>query len=438
MPDRTVLQLPFPGIGRRVVQAEFTGGDVTSDGGGAILLRQAERRLDLLRRVAQVLPDHRRQKSCDHSVESLLCQRVFGIAMGYEDLNDHQTLRKDPGFQTAVGSIDDLASNSTLCRWENRADRQAVWDTHKVIVDVFMESFDEPPDELVLDFDSTDDAVHGRQERRFFHGYYDKYCFLPLYVFCGEQLLVGYLRHSRIGDAKHAWAILSFLVRAFRARWPDVRITFRGDSGFCRHRMLDWCESHDVGYIVGIRRNPVLERMAEPAMVAAELAFDEHRVKQRWFADLPYAAQTWSRERRVICKAEVTAKGRNPRFIVTNLQGDGQHLYDDVYCARGDMENRIKEQQLGLFADRTSCHRWWANQFRVLLSGLAYMLLEAIRRLALQGTELANAQATTIRLKLLKIGAVVLRNTRRVRFLLSSAHPSRDVFRHAVLHLEPG
>jgi len=437
VPDRTVLQLPFPGLGRRVVQAEFSGGDVSSDG-GSLLLGLADQRLDLSPRIAEVLEDSRQQTKVVHSVLSMIRQRVFGLALGYEDLADHKTLRQDPGYQTVVGRDDELASAPTLSRLENRANRTACWAMHRVILDTFMDSFDEAPDELVLDFDGTDDAVHGKQEGRFFHGYYDHYCFLPLYVFCGDQLLVSYLRPSNIGDAKHAWAILSLLVKALRARWPEVRIIFRGDSGFCRHRMLDWCDRHDVGYIVGIARNAVLQRLLEPTLQAAEGAVEETGVKQRWFVDLEYAAKTWAHSRRVVGKAEVTLKGRNPRFITTNLEGDGQALYDELYCARGDMENRIKEQQLGLFADRTSCHRWWANQFRLLLSSLAYMLLEAIRRLGLQGTELERAQATTIRLKLLKIGAVILRNTRRVRFLLSSAYPHKNLFVHAALHLAPG
>jgi len=410
---------------------------VTSDG-GAVLLRLADKRLGLLRRIAQALGDPRQRNKVTHSLLSMLRQRVYGLALGYEDVTDHETLRKDPGYQTVVGREDDMASAPTLSRLENRADREACWAIHRVLVETFMDSFDEPPEELVLDFDATDDAVHGKQEGRFFHGYYDRYCFLPLYVFYGDQMLVSYLRPSNIDGAKHAWAILSLLVKAFRQRWPHVRIIFRGDSGFCRHRILDWCDRHDVGYIVGIARNSRLQELAEPYLAGAEEAFDRQGVKQRWFANLRYGANTWKRERRVICKAEVTAKGRNPRFVVTNLPGSAQSLYDDLYCARGDMENRIKEQQLGLFADRTSCHRWWANQFRLLLSSLAYVLLETIRRVALQGTELARAQCSTLRLKLLKIGAVILRNTRRVRFLLSTAYPHKDLFVHTVLHLAPG
>ena len=276
------------------------------------------------------------------------------------------------------------------------------------------------------------------QEGRFFHGYYDAYCFLPLYVFCGDQLLVSYLRPSRIDGAKHAWAILALLVKRLRQSWPKVRIIMRADSGFCRHRILRWCERRGVGYIVGLARNKRLQRLVEEDFAHVEQRFNETGEKQRQFLDLRYGAKSWRCRRAVIAKLEITAKGRNPRFIVTNLNGDAQTLYDRIYCARGDMENRIKEQQLGLFADRTSAHHWWANQFRLLLSSLAYVLMEALRRLALRDTELANAQVGTIRLKLLKIGAVVLRNTRRIRFLLSSAYPYQTLFQTVVERLSPG
>jgi hypothetical protein len=288
---------------------------------------------------------------------------------------------------------------------------------HEVLVEQFIDSFKRAPRKLVLDFDATDDRVHGAQEGRFFHGYYDRYCFLPLYVFCRDQLLVSYLRPSRIDGAKHAWAILALLVKRLRQAWPKVRIVFRGDSGFCRWRMLSWCERNDVGYIVGISRNARLNALAQPLLAEAYHRFGQSGSKQRLFGEFAYAAATWDRKRRVIVKAEHTAQGSNPRYIVTNLSGTPKHLYDRLYCARGEMENRIKEQQLDLFADRTSCHRWWPNQFRLLMSGFAYALVEAIRRLALTGTELARAYVGTLRLKLLKIGAVILRNTRRVRFL---------------------
>jgi hypothetical protein len=418
------------------VTANFQGGEITSDG-GVLLLQQVDHRLGLSEAVAHALDDPRRQASCDHDGLSLLRQRVYALALGYEDLNDHQTLRQDLAIQTAVSRDAVLASSSTLCRWENRADREAAGRIHEVIVEQFIGSFKKAPKKLILDFDATDDAVHGQQEGRFFHGYYDHYCFLPLYVFCGRQLLVSYLRPSKIDGAKHAWAILALLVKRLRQAWPQVKIIFRGDSGFCRWRMLSWCERHNVGYIVGIAKNKRLNALTAQLQRDARDCYAELDSKVRWFTDIHYAAGSWNRRRRVIAKIEHTGKGGNPRYVVTNLAGDGKVLYEKLYCARGEMENRIKEQQLDLFADRTSCHRWWPNQFRLLLSSLGYMLLEAIRRLALKGTELANAYVGTLRLKLLKIGAVILRNTRRVRILLSSAYPHQRLFLQVAARLAP-
>jgi hypothetical protein len=417
------------------VEASFSGGHVTSDG-GALLLRQAERKSGLLAAATKALADPRRKKSCRHSLSSMLRQRIYGLALGYEDLNDHDTLRTDMALQTAVDRDTDLASAPTLCRWENRTDRQTAWALHEVLVEQFIASHKRPPKELVLDFDATDDRVHGDQEGRFFHGYYDHYCFLPLYVFCGGQLLAAYLRPSKIDGAKHAGAILKLLVTRLREAWPKARIVFRGDSGFCRHWVLGWCERHEVEYIVGVARNARLQALAQPLLDHANERFEHTGEKQRHFGQVHYAAGSWKRARRVIVKAEHSAQGANPRYIVTNLDGDAQELYDTVYCARGEMENRIKEQQLDLFADRTSCHQWWANQFRLLLASLAYTLIETIRRLGLKGTELARAQCGTIRLKLLKIGAVIVRNSRRVRFLLASAHPYQDLFATVAARLD--
>ena len=298
----------------------------------------------------------------------------------------------------------------------------------RVLVEQFIASFRQAPTELILDFDATDDRVHGLQEGRFFHGCYGDWCFLPLDVFCGEQLLVSYLRPSNIDAAKHAPAILKLLVTRLRAAWPGVRIIFRGDSGFCRWKMLRWCERHGVDYIVGLAKNPRLPALAGEALQSAAAQFASTQEKQRHFGWLDYAADPWERARRVIAKAEHRAQGANPRFVVTSLTGDAQALYDEVYCARGEMENRLKEPQLGLFADRTSCHGWWANQFRLLLSSAACVLMETIRRVGLCGRELARAQVTTIRLKVLKLGAVILRNTRRIRLLFSSAYPDQELF----------
>jgi hypothetical protein len=295
----------------------------------------------------------------------------------------------------AIG-CDTLASPSTLCRFENQAQRKAVADMNALLVDRFIEARATAPKEIILDFDATDDAVHGNQEGRFFHGYYDHYCFLPLYVFCDSHLLCAYLRLSKIDGAKRAWAILALLTKRIRQTWPDVKIIFRGDSGFCRWKMLQWCESHGVEYIVGIGGNKRLK----PFGAESEEAYEQTSEKQRLFGEFNYAAATWDRERRVIIKAEHTSQGANTRFILTSLEGDSQALYDEVYCARGDMENRIKEQQLDLYADRT----------------------------ALRNTYLAQATSATIRNKLIRIGAVIIRNTRRIRFHLSTAYPRQELF----------
>jgi len=424
----------FSSCKSRKVLADFNGGDVTSDG-GVLLLRQVDRRLGLTRRLSRILKDRRRQGSCDHDQLRLLRQRIYALALGYEDINDHETLRGDVALQTAVEADKILAGASTLCRWENRADRETARQISEWLIELFIKSFKKPPEELILDPDATDDPVHGKQEGRFFHGYYDHYCFLPLYVFCGEKLLVSYLRPSNIDASKHAWAILSLLVKRFREEWPGVKIIIRGDSGFCRWRMLSWCEKHNVGYIIGVAKNSRLNDKASALMEKARSQYETSGEKQRLFSEISYAAYTWDRERRILVKAEYGEQGSNPRYVATNLSGDPQKLYDGTYCARGDMENRIKEQQLDLFSDRTSCTKWWANQFRMLLSALAYVLLQTLRSIALKGTELAKAQCGTIRLKLLKIGAVIIRNTRRIVFHLSGAYPYQKIFLVAVKRL---
>lgn len=427
MPNCTQPELTFPSSDRRKIEANFAGGDVSSDG-GVLLLRQADRRLGLVAALDAVLHDPRDPLYVVHRQIDLLRQRIYGLALGYEDLNDHDTLRRDLALQTALGRDTELASSPTLCRLEQRVDRKAAVAFHQVLIEKFIASFAEPPTELILDFDATDDRVHGNQEGRFYHGYYGNWCFLPLYVFCGEQLLVAYLRPSNRDGARHAWAILKLLTQRLRAAWPEVRLILRADSGFCRWKMLHWCEWAGVDYIVGLARNQRLEALGAPLMAEAEAAYAAEPQKQRRFAWLDYAAGSWDRERRVIAKAEFGAQGRNPRFVLTSLAGDPQALYDGVYCGRGNMENRIKEQQLGLFSDRTSCHAWWANQFRVILSAAAYVLMETIRRVGLRETELARAQVETIRLKLLKIGTVIVRNTRRIRFFFASAYPYQELF----------
>lgn len=433
MEEDNQLGFEFPGLGRRKIEANFAGGQVSSDG-GVMLLRQVDRWLGFSKRLDRILPERRNPLLIQHSQESLLRQRIYGLALGYEDLNDHDSLRHDLLWQTATDRTEELGSCATLCRLENRAGRKEAWLIHQVLFEQFVGSFAAPPRELVLDFDCTDDRVHGMQVGRAFHGYYYDYCFLPLYVFCGEQLLVSYLRPSNIDPAKHAWAILAKLVGALRERWPEVKIILRADSGFCRWKMLRWCESHQVDYIVGIAKNERLKALSAKLGQRAERKHRKSGEKVRLFQRFKYRAGSWDKKRCIIAKAEHTAEGANPRFVVTNLVGRAQTLYDQIYCARGEMENRIKEQQLGLFSDRTSCHYWWPNQFRLLLSSCAYVLIEALRRLGLKSTELARAQVGTIRLKLLKIGAVITRNTRRVRIWFSSAFPLKDLFKFCLAY----
>jgi Transposase DDE domain group 1 len=433
-------RIPFSSLGRRSVSADFAGGSITSDA-GALLLREADRRLKLVDFLDAAIPDPRNQQLITHQQSTMLRQRIFGIAMGYEDGNDHQQLRDDPLMQlvTERGIDPDqpLASPPTLCRLENRVSRKTLAEIAKVFVEIFIKSYASAPKELVLDFDATDDAVHGHQVNRFFHGYYDQYCFLPLYVFCGHHLLVSYLRPANIDAARHTWAILSLLVKRFGQVWPGVKIIFRGDSGFCRWKMLRWCERHEVQYIVGLGKNKRLEPLARTAMNQAQELFNKagDGKPQRVFTEFSYAAGTWDKDRRVIAKAEYLGppeSGKpkeNYRFVVTNLTEEGSWLYEKFYCKRGDAENRIKEQQLGLFADRTSCHEFVPNQFRVMLSAAAYMLLQHIRQTALVDTELAEAQVSTIRLKLLKIGGLVKRSARRIVLHLASGCPQQQLFR---------
>lgn len=435
MTDCTEKQIEFEPVKRRRVDVNFDGGDVSSDG-GLLLLRKLERRLGLLDAVARALADPRDPERIKHTLGDMLRQRVFGLVQGYEDLNDHATLRSDVLMQTACERDTPLASAATLCRLENRASRAAAWAIHEVIIEKFIAGFKRAPQELVLDFDATDDPLYGRQEGRFFHGYYDHYCYLPLYVFCGQQLLVAYLRPSKIDESKHAGAVLKLLVQRLRKAWPKVKIVLRGDSAFCRRRILAWCERNAVGYVVGLAKNERLNRMTEPQRERLARQFEQSQVKQREFAEFRYGARTWKTERRVIARLEHMDKGDNPRYIVTNLAGDAKSVYEALYCARGEMENRIKEAQLGLFADRTSCQYFNANQFRLLLSSLAYILTERLRALALAGTEFARLQAQTLRAKLLKIGAVIVRNTRRVRVMLSSAFPYRAIYLAAARALD--
>ena len=446
----------FASVGSRKVTAAFDGGAITSNA-GALLLREVDRAISLSRQAAACFKDGRRQDRIEHAVETLVSQRIHGIALGYEDLNDHDELRHDPVLGLLSGKVEArrsdraaLAGKSTLNRLEHapRAkddryrklslDEEAM---NRLFVSLFLNGQATPPARIILDLDATDDPIHGDQEGRFFHGYYKCYCYLPLYIFCGRELLLAKLRPSNIDASAGAKEEIARIIAQIRQSRPDVDIWLRADSGFCREELMAWCEDNAIHYIFGLARNARLE-----ALIADELAEAEAKAKNsgkpaRLFKELRYRTlNSWSRERRVVAKAEHLPKGSNPRFIVTSLTREAfeaQELYEKIYCARGEMENRIKECQLDLFADRTSAASLRANQLRLWFASLAYALVTALRRIALQGTELAQATAGTIRLKLLKVGALVTVSVRRVKIAIASACPLKGVFVNAHRRLCP-
>lgn len=427
MPNCTADVMSFGRLGRCSIEANFEGGALSSDG-GLMLLQQVDRRIGLSQAVAEALHDPRNQDMIEHEMRDLVAQRLYGLCCGYEDLNDHTTLRQDPLMQTAVGRSRALGSSPTLCRLEKRATRSDVIALNRVLVEQFIASHPRPPEELVLDIDASDIPLHGDQELKEFHAYYDSHCYLPLYVFCGKAMLACVLRRSRIDGAQYSAAVIKLLVTHLRQAWPEVRIIVRADSGFCRQRLIRWCERQKVGYVIGLARNARLHRQVEAWEHEMERLYAESDVKQRLIREFTYAAKSWNRSRRIITRLEFGHQGNNPRFIVTNLEGNPVELYDSLYCQRGEAENRIKEAQLDLFGTRASCKRFLANWLRMMFSALAYTLMCRLRELALANTELAKASSATIRVKLLKIGAAIVRNTRRIRILLASHHPLQHVY----------
>ena len=431
--------------GRRLVM-KFDGKHVSSDG-GLPLLRSVDQRFGLMKRMAACFRDHRNPELVEHPVEALVRQRVFGIACGYEDLADHQSLRVDPLLAAVVGRSDPeerLASPSTLNRLELTAKdatakeryRKVVYDEKqlsRLFVDVYLDAHRKPPKQVVLDLDATDDPIHGTQEGRFFHGYYGNYCYLPLYIFAGSFLLCAKLRTANQDAAAGALDEVRRIVAAIRERWPKVEIVLRADSGFARDELMTWCEENGVEYVLGLARNSRLEKAIAGALKEVRAESERSGEPARTFRELRYRTQdSWSRERRVVAKAEhLKGDKANPRFVVTSfsiLEHEAQTLYEDLYCARGDMENRIKEQQLDLYADRTSAHTMRANQLRLWFSSMAYVLVNHLRHFGLRGTELERAQAGTIRTRLLKVGAVVTLSVRRIVLSLSAASPMRELF----------
>ena len=446
MTECTQSEFEFqPHFSRRVV-AGFDGGAMTSDGGG-LLLRETDRRLNLLPRLAECFLDGRRPGLVKHSVAQLVAQRVYGLALGYEDLNDHEQLRQDPLLRVMAGQpeMDEpLAGKSTLNRLElsdgtpNRYKKITYWKNaiDELLVELLLEAFEAEPEEIVLDLDTTDLELHGGQEGRFFHGYYDEYCYLPLYIFCGEHVLCARLRQANIDAAAGSRKEVERVVQQIRARWPQVRIILRGDSGFCRDELMDWCEQQqNVSFVFGMARNERLRRIIAPQLAQAAAEYEQTHQPARVFAEFPHQTTTgsWSRARRVVAKAEHLDGKENPRYVVTSLAArnwPAHRLYEQLYCARGDMENRIKEQ-FHLFADRVSTETMRANQLRVYLSALAYTLVSGLRRLGLKATDLAQAQAATIRTKLFKIGALVRVSVRRVWVSMASSYPWPTVFQQA-------
>ena len=426
----------------RRVEAGFTAGQVSSDG-GALLLRETDRRINLLPRLAACFSDGRKRKQVEHTVAEMLSQRIYGLALGYEDLNDHEQLRSDPlmGLLSGKHKLDEpLAGKSTLNRLElpGRSGRY-----HKIgysseaidrlLCDLYIESHAAMPGQMVLDLDATDIPLYGHQPQRFFHGYYDNYCYLPLYIFAADQLLCARLRASNQDAASGSLNEVKRLVAQLRQRWPHVKIVLRADSGFCREQLMAWCEKQEnrVDYVFGLQRNQRLRRIIGKQMHDTQVQHQQTGKAARVFAEFDYRThKSWSRPRRVVAKAEYLDKGENPRFVVTSLTSDkwaAQDLYEKFYCARGEMENRIKEQMC-LFADRLSTDEMRGNQLRLYFSALAYTLVAALRRLGLKGTEWAEAQVDTIRRKLFKIGALVCVSVRRVVLQMSSAYPWKHIY----------
>ena len=461
--ESTSTYLDFSVLGSRPVLASFDGGDISSDG-GSLLLRRVEELTGIIRQFAACFTDHRNPQLIEHTLEHLVAQRIYALALGYEDLNDHDDLRLDPLLATVVGKKDPTgqdrlrdrdkgkarAGKSTLNRLEltpvgadqDSRYKKIICSTRAVddlFVEWFLQAYPVPPERLVLDLDATNDPIHGDQLGRFFHGHYQEYCFLPLYIFCNDHLLCARLRPADLDASTGAVKQLQRIIAQIRQVWPKVPILVRGDSGFCREPIMAWCEGNSVDYVFGLAQNPRLLRMITAESEEARGQYDATKQPARVFADLRYQTlDSWSCERRVVAKAEHLEKGANPRFVVTSLsleEHPTKALYEETYCGRGEMENRIKEQQLHLFADRTSAETMRANQIRLYFSSVAYTLLEALRRLGLRGTSMDQAECQTIRLRLLKVGALVQVTVRKVWIRLASSCPSAAVFGQAFINL---
>jgi Transposase DDE domain group 1 len=452
MTECTQSSFGFETFGRREIVARFDGGTISSDG-GALLLRQTDHRLNLLPRLAECFFDGRKQAQVEHPIQEMLAQRIYGLALGYEDLNDHEQLRTDALFGVLAGRAESdtaLAGKSTLNRMElgagtkDRYKKITFWKEgiDELLVNIFIESYEQAPDQIIFDVDSTDLPLHGKQEGRFFHGYYDSYCYLPLYIFCGEHVLCARLREANHDAAFGSLAEIRRIVTQVRAAWPEVKIILRGDSGFCRNELMSWCEANGVDFVFGLARNQRLRRIIGAQMREATQQWAMTGKPARIFTEFDYQTKKtkkggWDQERRVVAKAEHIDGKENPRFVVTSLsckQWAAQALYEELYCARGNMENRIKEQ-FSLFADRVSTETMRANQMRLYLSTMAYILVSGLRRLGLRARELAQAQISTIRTKLLKIGAQIRVTVRKVWVSMASSYPWKDLYQQVWINL---
>ncbi len=433
MEENKQIALQFASISGKKVTADFTGGDVTSDV-GVMAVREIANKIGIIEKLAQAVHDERHHSYVKHEISELLTQRIFQIICGYEDANDANDLRIDPGFKASCGILPsdaDLASQPTITRFENSISKKDLFRISAVIVDHFITSYDSPPKAIILDIDDTEDETHGAQQMSLFNAYHDEYCYLPLFIFEGQtgKLVTSILRPGKRPNGKQIRSIFKRVIKRIRAAWPNVGILIRGDSHFATPQLYSWCDKHNVHYTLGLSKNSILKELAKPTLSAAHHRYETFGAKARIYKEIPYQAGTWHRSLRVIIMAEVTARGENLRFIVTSLEcSRPSFMYETVYCGRGHMENFIKEHKVALQSGRTSCHRFLANCFRLMLHSAAYVIMHALREKALDGTCFANAQFDTIRLRLLKIGAEVRELKTKLHFTLPSSYPLKDIF----------
>jgi hypothetical protein len=433
MEQNKQLSLQFASISGKKVTADFTGGDVTSDV-GVLALREIADKIGIIEKLAQAIHDERHQSYVKHELIELLTQRIFQILCGYEDANDANDLRIDPGFKASCNRLpsgDDLASQPTLTRFENSISKKDLYRIAKVIVDNFIASYKTPPEAIILDIDDTDDETHGAQQMSLFNGYHDEYCYMPLFIFEGQTgtLVTSILRPGKRPNGKEIRSIFKRVIKRIRSAWPNVGILVRGDSHFATPELYSWCDKHNVHYILGLSKNSILKELAQSTMAAAHLRYETFGEKARIYKEIRYQASSWHRPLRVIVMAEISTMGENLRFVVTSLEhGQPSFIYETAYCGRGQMENFIKEHKIALRSGRTSCHSFTANCFRLMLHSAAYVIMHTFREKALAGTALAKAQFDTIRLKLLKIGAEVRELKTKLHFILPASCPVKDIF----------